>query len=153
MSYARGTEVPIEKSKMEIERLVMRAGASQFASGMDSDCASVIFRLKERVIRFTITLPDRKQFARTPQRLHSRSSDQIQKAWEQGCRERWRALLLCIKAKLESVSTGIEVFEEAFLSQIVTDDGSTVWERAQEDLPRLMSPKGSLLALPAPKEK
>ena len=41
-------------------------------------------------------------------------------------RRRWRALLLVIKAKLESVESGIETFEEAFASQIVLANGQTV---------------------------
>jgi hypothetical protein len=43
-------------------------------------------------------------------------------------RERWRALLLCVKAKLESVSSKIETFEEAFLAHVVMPDGRTVHE-------------------------
>jgi hypothetical protein len=41
-------------------------------------------------------------------------------------RQKWRALLLCIKAKLESVASGIESFEEAFLAHVVLPNGQTV---------------------------
>lgn len=47
-------------------------------------------------------------------------------AWEQGCRQRWRALALVIKAKLEAVESGITTFEEEFLAHIVMPDGMTV---------------------------
>jgi len=47
------------------------------------------------------------------------------KRWEQACRQRWRALALVIKAKLEAVGSGISVFEEEFLANIVMPDGST----------------------------
>lgn len=41
-------------------------------------------------------------------------------------RQRWRALLLVIKAKLESVENAIETFEESFLGQIVMPNDQTV---------------------------
>ena len=40
-------------------------------------------------------------------------------------RARWRALGLCIKAKLESIASGIETLDEAFLAHVVLDDGHT----------------------------
>lgn len=43
-------------------------------------------------------------------------------------RQRWRALALAIKAKLEAVETGIATFEEEFLNYIVLPDGVTVGE-------------------------
>jgi hypothetical protein len=42
--------------------------------------------------------------------------------------QRWRALLLVIKAKLESVESNIETFEHAFLAQIVMPNDQTVSE-------------------------
>lgn len=49
--------------------------------------------------------------------------------WEQACRSRWRALLLSVKAKLESVEIGISEFEEEFLAHIVDPaTGRTVGE-------------------------
>ncbi|WP_198651245.1 hypothetical protein [Salinicola sp. CPA57] len=47
-------------------------------------------------------------------------------AWEQACRQRWRALALVIKAKLEAVESGITMFEEEFLAHIVLPNGGTV---------------------------
>ena len=35
--------------------------------------------------------------------------------WEQACRQRWRALALVIKAKLEAIDAEISTFEEEFL--------------------------------------
>ncbi len=36
--------------------------------------------------------------------------------------------MLSIKAKLESVASGIETFEEAFLADVIVDDGQTVYD-------------------------
>ena len=49
-----------------------------------------------------------------------------QAAWEQACRQRWRALPLIIKAKLEAVESGITTLESEFLANIVLPDGGTV---------------------------
>ena len=46
-----------------------------------------------------------------------------QAAWEQVCRQRWRALLLIIRAKLEAVASGITTLENEFLANIVLPDG------------------------------
>lgn len=48
------------------------------------------------------------------------------KEYEQAGRQRWRALALVIKAKLEAVGTGIVTFEEEFLAHIVLPSGRTV---------------------------
>ena len=53
------------------------------------------------------------------------SHKQVEK-WEQACRQRWRALALVIKAKLEAVESGITTFEDEFLAHIVMPDGQTV---------------------------
>ena len=44
--------------------------------------------------------------------------------------ERWRALALVIKAKLEAVECGIAEFEAEFLAYTLLPDGSTVYEQA-----------------------
>ena len=56
------------------------------------------------------------------------------KTGEQIHRQRWRALLLCIKAKLEGVESKIESFEEAFLAHVVLPDGSTVGQHAAKSI-------------------
>ena len=73
--------------------------------------------------------PADKQFARTPARRKTRSADDAYKAWEQACRQRWRALALAIRAKLEAVASGISQFEDEFLAFIVDpSSGRTVSE-------------------------
>ena len=49
-------------------------------------------------------------------------------------RQRARALLLVIKAKLESIDSGVETFEQAFLANIVMSDGATVYDRVRSDM-------------------
>lgn len=119
--YAKGTTVPIEKSRNEIEQILIRYGANQFIAGWDSDKqAMVSFRIKERFVKIMLPLPDR-------QKVRS------QNAWDQLCRSRWRALLLVIKAKLEAVASGITSVEDEFMADIVLPEGQTVkqWLKPQ----------------------
>lgn len=113
--YAKDTRVPIAQSRMEIERLLEKARAKQYGTAVDYDLrqARVQFCLQDRVVRFVVALPDPKKMG---QGLR----------FEQAERQKWRALLLVIKAKLESVENTIETFEEAFLANIVMPNDATV---------------------------
>jgi hypothetical protein len=154
--FAKGTTVPAEKTRGEIEATLRRYQADGFLSGWEGPRAFIAFRLADRFIKFTMTLPDRgdMRFWFTPRRTGRRSEQAAGEAYEQAVRAAWRALLLVIKAKLESVSSGIETVEEAFLAQIVLPDGSTMGQWAGPQLQRAYDDKrmpSSILALPAGK--
>jgi hypothetical protein len=54
---------------------------------------------------------------------------------EQAARQKWRALLLLVKAKLGAVDAKIAAFEEAFVGDIVMPEtGRTVWESVREPI-------------------
>lgn len=130
--YADKTDVPVERSRAEIERLIIRYGATSTAFFNSADCAMIVFEAKGRRILFRLPLPaqDDKRFTHyrhSSGRLLPRvSAEAVRTAWEQGCRQRWRALALVIKAKLEAVESGITTFEDEFLAHIVMPDGETV---------------------------
>lgn len=128
--FAENTSVSVEKSRAEIETILTRYGASQFGYATDTmrGLATIQFCAKGRHIRFTLNLPlfSDKQFMYTPSRKQRRSPEEQGKAWEQACRQRWRALCLCIKAKLEAVECGITEFEAEFMAHIVLPTGGTV---------------------------
>lgn len=121
MSYARDTSVSVAKSRGEIEDLVARAGGSRFASMQEPERAVVLFELQDRRIMFELPLPRRADFeVRTVRgRPKQQPPERAQRDWEQACRSHWRALALAIKAKLVSVESGVESFEEAFLAHVV----------------------------------
>lgn len=110
--YAARTTVTPQKSRAEIESVIKRYGATGFNSGWQGEDVRVEFLCKDRHIRFVM---------REPQS-------------EQAKRQKWRALLLLVKAKLEAVDAKIVTFEEAFLSDIVMSDGKTVWERVRDPI-------------------
>lgn len=134
MRYASQTTVPVERSKGEIERLLSRYGASRFAHGWDREKAVVLFNAHDRMIRFTLPLPNRKEFSRTPTGRERKNPRATDLAWETACRQRWRALCLVIKAKLEAVESGIAEFTEEFLPYTVLPNGSTVAEWIQPQI-------------------
>lgn len=133
--YAQDTSVSVEKSKAEIEQLLVKYGATSFVSGFKPTHAIVAFEMSGRQIRFTLPLPqitDDEVVMDSAGR--NRPGRQFQGTLEKIARSRFRALLLSIKAKLESVSIGITAFEEEFLAHIVMPDGRTV---GQHTLPRI----------------
>lgn len=125
--FAADTNVSAEKSRAEIERTLHRYGADQFMYGWEQENAVVGFRILNRMVRFALKMPTKDEYSHTPTG-RKRDEKATYSAWEQACRQRWRALNLVIKAKLESVDCGIMTFEEEFMANIVLPDGKTVSE-------------------------
>ena len=129
MTYARNTTVAVNRTRIEIEETLDRYGADGFAYATQGNRATLIFAMENRRIRFVLELPDPEEFRHTnhsPPR--ERSARAQQEAHDQACRQRWRALLLVIKAKLEAVSAGISTLETEFLANIVLPDNTTAGE-------------------------
>jgi hypothetical protein len=136
--YAENTSVSADKSRAEIEATLQRYGADQFMYGWETDRAVIAFRMAERQVRFLLPMPDRNdpeftQYRHSSGKMLDRSADVAAKQWEQATRQRWRALALVVKAKLEAVEAGITEFEDEFLAHIVLPNGSTMgeWARPQ----------------------
>lgn len=154
--YASQTTVSVEKSRAEIERILARYGADQFAYGRDDSrgIASIQFRAHDRHVRFVLTLPkpDERQFKQSKRGW--RSPDVARKHWEQACRQRWRALVLCVKAKLEAVESGISTFEDEFMAHILLPGGQTVGQVMRPQIERAYltnePPPGIAGLLPSP---
>ena len=123
--YATNTSVSSELSRLEIEKTLIRYGADNFAYASAQGKAMIGFTMCERQVRFLLPLPMLGDFNKTPTG-RARTEDSQHEAWEQACRQRWRALNIVIKAKLEAVECGISVFEDEFMASIVLPDGQTV---------------------------
>lgn len=125
--FARNTEVPVERSRAEIEGLLVKYGASEFHSGWMVNAAQVGFRLKDLYIRFVLPIPtkgDPKFKSKTirvagRQKLKHFTDAQAERLREQEVKSRWRALALVVKAKLEAVECGISTLENEFMAFIV----------------------------------
>lgn len=137
--YAEGTSVSISKTHDEIRSLLTKYGAEGFMVGEHNGVAQLAFAMRGRQIRFRMPLPrpGDKEAAFSGARRRTETQ-----AWEYVAgesRRKWRALLLSIRAKLESAHSGIETFEDAFLAQTVLPDGRTMGEVAAEQLPAALA--------------
>ena len=134
--YAAGTEVPADRSRSEIEKTLVRYGATKFLYGWEDDAAVIGFVAHGRHIRFLLPLPDKNstEFTRTPGRRNVRTPEQAIVAWEQACRQKWRAMALYIKATLEAVESGIVSFDEAFEAHTLLPNGQTVGQYMQPQI-------------------
>ena len=105
---------------------MVRHGASQFGIVSDTDrgMAIVLFTLESRQVRLKLPLPLLAGFAKEGRRTCTKEA-QIRR-WERAIRERWRAMLLLCKAKLELVELGISTVEREFLADIALPNGQTV---------------------------
>ena len=151
MSYADGTTVSAEKSRLEIEALVSKyAGRdADFSSGRTAGKAAILFVANGRRVRFVVPLPTDAEAVQNGKRKNSRrpATDTQKAEWiEQETRRRWRCLLLAIKAKLEVVATGISTFEEEFAMNMVLPDGKTVGDVIIPEIARIyLAGRGRLM--------
>lgn len=150
--YAAETEVPVERSKTQIEALLLKHGAEGYHTGWqaptpdDPGWDAVGFLWKDKQIRFRLPRPVPKIGGKLQAWAMDNygfplSGTKLQSRIDQRNRQRWRVLYLVIKAKLEAVEVGVAVFEEEFMSFIVTESGRTVGEIL---LPRLQAGSGPL---------
>ena len=140
-AYAAGTKIAVSQTEGEIKKLLRRAGADNIALAEGGGKATVLFELADRRFIMHLPLPDRmsKDFTHGYPAKGSRaykrplSETQADDRWEQACRQKWRALLLCIKAKVEGVEAGVETIEQAFFAHLVLPSGETISEWAERD--------------------
>jgi hypothetical protein len=154
--FAASTSVSASASREEIERTLTRYGADQFLYGWQDDAAMVGFRMEGRHVKFVLAMPKRDEERFTHHSRGRRTPDAAAKEYDQAIRQRWRALALVIKAKLEAVESGISVFEDEFLANIVLPTGQTAgdWMRPQiADAYRIGTMPALLPMLPAPEVK
>ena len=110
MTYAAKTTVPVDQTIVEIRKTATKHGCMQFMFGVTDDRIIVGFTKEGRQVRFQAT-----------QKMGN----------EQRNRSVARALLLVLKAKLEAVASGIVVFEDEFLANIVLPDGALVGQQVR----------------------
>lgn len=148
MRYARNTQVSSDRSIAEIRKTVERYGAKGFLFGTSDGIGIVGFQLQNRAIRIRLPMPLMDDFRLTPTgRERDVNSSRIEH--EKASRQRWRALALVVKAKLEAVESGISTVDDEFLAFILLDGKRTVGEALRSDVanayfgdntPKLLSP-------------
>lgn len=89
--YANETSVPVAKTKMEIEALLEKYGATGFISGWDQDRAVIGFLIEERQVKITLPMLNIDDFSLTDTGK-TRTEASQRAAYEQATRSRWRGL-------------------------------------------------------------
>lgn len=124
--FASTTSVPIDRSQGEIQRTLQRYGANEFMFGNGDGFFCVAFRFKERAIKIKIDAP-----AKYSKPRWTGDTSKIENPrFDQELRQRFRCVLLVIKAKLEAVESGIVTVEQEFMPYLVMPDGRTVSEHS-----------------------
>lgn len=159
--YAEQTAVSIDRSRAEIEHLLERFGATGFLSGWDKgrNVAMIAFELRGRRMQFRLALPDPDDPAFVYKKINQsnyreqRPEAQRKAAYDQACRERWRALVLLIKAKLAAVEAGIVSLEDEFLPNVMLPDNRTVADWLQPQVERTYATGQMPPLLPSPADE
>jgi len=128
MTYAIRTNVPIEQSQAEIGEVLRHAGASQLCTGWSPVAAFLAFSIAGRNIKLIVPMPPPTVFEETPSG-RKRSPKQREQAQQQAQRQRWRALMLIVRAKIEAIEIGASTLEREFLADLVLPSGATVVEQ------------------------
>jgi hypothetical protein len=127
-AYATGTTVTADRSRVELEKLLRRFGATGFGYAWQEKPAreSVGFDLHGRQVRIDLPIPDPGSVEFTVTAAGRRRTDTAaEEAYQAEIRRRWRSLVLVVKAKLAAVADGISTVEREFLADIVLANGQT----------------------------
>ena len=132
-NYAVNTSVSPEKSQEEIKKTLRKYGADRFGVMEEKNKAYVMFEYSNLLIQLTIDLPNKEEFKYT-ETGRERNKNSIESQLDQAIKQRWRALLLAIKAKLEAIECGISTIEKEFMAFVMMPDGQSLSEHI---IPRL----------------
>ena len=136
--FAETTEVPVARSRQEIDRLLREWGCDGLAWADD-------FRAGEVCLRFIWSRDEARYLARInlklptdealrpkamDRRTHRLSEPKLKKLQDARGRREFRVLLLWLRAALNAVDTGIVTAEAVFLPFLEGQDGRTVAEVA-----------------------
>lgn len=156
--FAQDTEVPVERSRAEIERMLIKFGATRFGSQWDKQEATIAFEAQGARVRFRVPLPSADADEFRMRRAGGLSTKMIERSDQERLslrdreeRRRWRCLALVIKAKIEAVESKVSTFTDEFMAHLILPNGETVTEWLKPQLagqshdmpPMLPAPKGS----------
>jgi len=111
--YAEKTQVPVSRSRAQIEGELCRYGVQEYGFGVSPRGSGILFHYNGKIYKINVNEPNPDEY-------------DTNKKLEQAKRQRWRLLLLCLKAKLNLIQSGQANFEDEFLAYMALPDGSTV---------------------------
>lgn len=135
--FASTTKVSVESSQAEVARLLKKHGATTVATMQTETGAAIAFQIGIHRVRFELSVPRWQDLAEKavsepphgwkswdPNKRTKWCKDEV----EQIERQRWRALLLVTKAKLELVAEGASTIEREFMADLLLPNGQRVEE-------------------------
>lgn len=111
--YAKNTKVPVSRSKVRVQELLVNYGIEEFFFGTSPRGEGVGFKYEGKVYKHNVPMPKRDDY-------------KLQSQYDQAVRQRWRIFYMSLKMKLEEVLDGGISFEDQFLAMMALPDGSTV---------------------------
>jgi hypothetical protein len=145
--FAKGTRVSVEKSRAALDTLLKKHGATARLVGVDDEHnrAMVGFAMKGARFRLHIPLPVLAGHGKPGE-----PTVKTRAAIPQAERERWRLVLLLVKAKLEAIALGLSTANREFLADMIVDQDDRTLEEVlnQGGMSRLL-----LTAGPPPRDK
>lgn len=122
--YAQNTDVPVERSRAEIDRLLTKNGATTMGivNSDEKAMAAIAFTVAGARYRLELPLPTREDLEEAKATRRGITLEQLR-------RERWRALVLLLKAKFEIARLGLTTVEREFLADLVLPNGGTVHQQ------------------------
>jgi hypothetical protein len=138
-TYASSTDVSSDKSRAEVERTLTRYGATHFGYMSEPGRVLIAFQKEGRQVRFAIPMPDRNERRFTHHSRGVRTPSAALTEYEQAVKQKWRALALVVKAKLEAVESGIAEFDQEFYGYMVLPSGRTVYDDTQEQVAQMIA--------------
>lgn len=156
--FAAATKVAVEASQAEVARLLKKHGAITVATMQTETGAAIAFQIGIHRVRFELSVP-------TFVQIYDKACTEAPRGWigggtewrkkwcqdqiEQIERQRWRALLLVTKAKLELVADGASTIEREFMADLLLPNGQRVeeWlvpqlEKPSKKMPPLLTGMG-----------
>ena len=106
--YAVQTGVSVERSQEQIKNTLRRYGADGFGLMERRGEGAVMFEFEGLSVRLAVPLPSVDEFCETATGVR-RGREAAERACEAAIRQRWRALLLGIKAKLEADRENVDL--------------------------------------------
>ncbi len=135
-NYAKNTSVSVSQSQIEIQSILRRYGADRFGSMEDKNNAYLMFEYNGLLIQIQVPMPKRDEFITTPTG-RKRTESQINREYDKAVRQKWRALVLAVKAKLEAIESGISTLEKEFLAFVVMPDGNQLGDHVIPNLKQI----------------
>lgn len=131
---AGNTAATVGKSKQELEQVLQRYGVQHFAYASQPGAIAIAFQHsgdKYRIVlpMLTADTPD----LATTEAGKRRTAAAVQQLLDKAERQRWRALLLKVKADLELAHLTGQPIRTAFAAHLVLHNDETVTERLETD--------------------